>query len=633
MSNYFIDLSPGKPDSIKQIKDELKKYILVNDINGFFTFFKNIYSELKERNLDISYLFIAISSLISGKNVSEEEKKSIDLFIAHNRDDFNIILQSGIENGYYSNSIIEKLPSGFYQNNDGFIPIFKSVFNQYHNLNFDTHFSISNSFKKIMDFLYQNTGDDYFNELFAFVCENKSEPFIFEYLSFLPLEQFRDINFIRNNWESIKASGIVKKIDETENINELKDIICLEIYHIDYKKMMQMYYQYLVSNKNQQLNSQLHFFEEILLSKTKDDLLMVLNNANSMKNVLEETYIQVYNFLQKDMKESYERESKMPSQLMMQEYKGINVCDISSNSFNLVIHNISASLHHKPDLSDVGFWEKDDIRGSITISCSEISERYLGHLTRSNNEVYFGFGNLDGNNVFYSVDYDSQIPTDAQEYEDLHSGDGGKRVFNASSLPNNSFHEYNEVVVNRYLDQTRQRKLLPSYIVVFDDENNETNYDSINEDSIRFAKHFNIPILYINVKKLVKENINEIINSLHSSNNAMELLQNINSVFSFIGGIKFSDIVRAIDKIDWYDEILKSVDSIISSGNLSEVELIPLLMIVEKIPDYKRGITSTFNGGIMPETLISKFDDFSDSITDRINNYMGCGNNLHEEKV
>ena len=625
MNNYFIDLSPGKPDSFKQIKDELKKYILADDIKGFLIFFKNIYDELKSRNLNVSDLFTAIRSLIKGMNVSEEEKNSISLFIINNKDSFNIILQSVIKNGYCDYSILEKLPSGFYKNNDGFMSIFKTVFNQFYNENIDTNFSVNESFEKIMDYLYKSTGDNYFNELLTFVSENKSEPFIYEYISFLPLEQFKDISFIRDNWESIRANGIVKKIDESNNINELKDILCLEIYHVDY--------QYFVSNKSQQLDSQLHSFEEILLSKTKNDLLHVLNNANSMKSVLGETYIQVYNFLQKEMRESYERQSKMPSQLMMQEYNGINVCDISSNSFNLIIHNISASLHHKPDLSDITFWEKDEKNGSITISCSEITERYLGHLRRSNNDVYFGFSNLDGNNIFYSVGRDSNIDTFAREYEKLSSSDGGNRVFTASSLPNNSFYEYNEVVVNRYLDQTRQRKLLPNYIVVFDDVNSDTNYNSINEDSIRFAKHFNIPILYINIQKLVKNNVNEIIDSLHSSNSTMELLQNINSVFSFIGGIKFSSIVREIDKIDWYNEIIKSVDLIISNSNISDFELIPLLMIVERIPEYKSGITSTYSGGILPENLVNKFDDFSNSMKNKINNYIRNIKNIHDKRM
>ena len=633
MNKYFIDLSPEKPDSFKQIKDELKKYILADDIKGFLIFFKDIYNELKSRNLNVSNLFTAIRSLINGMNVSEEEKNSISLFIINNKDSFNIILQSEIKNGYCDYSILEKLPSGFYKNNDGFMSIFKTVFNQFYNCNIDTNFSVNESFEKIMDFLYKSTGDNYFNELLTFVSENKSEPFIYEYISFLPLEQFKDISFIRDNWESIRANGIVKKIDESNNINELKDILCLEIYHVDYKKMIQMYYQYFVSNKSQQLDSQLHFFEEILLSKTKNDLLHVLNNANSMKSVLGETYIQVYNFLQKEMRESYERQSKMPSQLMMQEYNGINVCDISSNSFNLIIHNISASLHHKPDLSDTTFWEKDEKNGSITISCSEITERYLGHLRRSNNDVYFGFSNLDGNNIFYSVGNDSNIDTFAREYEKLSSSDGGNRVFTASSLPNNSFYEYNEVVVNRYLDQTRQRKLLPNYIVVFDDVNSDTNYNSINEDSIRFAKHFNIPILYINIQKLVKNNVNEIIDSLHSSNSTMELLQNINSVFSFIGGIRFSSIVREIDKIDWYNEIIKSVDLIISNSNISDFELIPLLMILERIPEYKDGLTSTFSGGILPENIVNKFDDFSNSMKNKINNYIMNIDNIQDKRM
>jgi len=633
MNNYFIDLSPGKPDSIKQIKDELKKYILADDIKGFLIFFKNIYVELKSRNLNVSDLFTAIRSLIRGMNVSEEEKSSISLFIINNKDDFNIILQSMIKNGYCDYSILETLPSGFYKNNDGFMLIFKTVFNQFFNENIYTNFSVNESFEKIMDFLYKSTGDNYFNELLTFVSENKSEPFIYEYISFLPLEQFKDISFIRDNWESIRVNGILKKIEESNNINELKDILCLEIYHVHYKYMIQMYYQYFISNKSQQLDSQLYFFEEILLSKTKNDLLYVLNNANSMKSVLGETYIQVYNFLQKDMRESYERQSKMPSQLMMQEYNGINVCDISSNSFNLIIHNISASLHHKPDLSDITFWEKDEEDGSITISCSEITERYLGHLKRSNNEVFFGFSNLDGNNIFYSVDHDSNIDTFAREYEKLNSSDGGNRVFTASSLPNNSFYEYNEVVVNRYLDQTRQRKLLPNYIVVFDDVNSDTNYNSINEDSIRFAKHFNIPILYINIQKLVKNNVNKIIDSLRSSNSTMELLQNINSVFSFIGGIRFSSIVREIDKIDWYNEIINSVDLIISNSNISDFELIPLLMIVERIPEYKDGITSTFSGGILPENLVNKFDDFSNSIKNKINNYIMNIDNIQDKRM
>ena len=633
MDNYFIDLSPGKPHSIKQIKDELKKYMLANDIKGFLIFFKKIYDELKDRNLDVSYLFIAISSLITGMNVSEEEKNGISLFIINNKDDFNIILQSGIENKHYSYSILEKLPSGFYQNNDGFMTIFKIVLNQFYNLNIYTKFSVNKYFEKTIYFLCKNTGDNYYNELLDFVSENKNEPFIYEFLSSLTLEQFKDIDFIRHNWESIRHDGILKKISEINDIKEIKNVLCLEIYHIDYREMIQMYYQYFVSNKNEQISNQLKFFENIMMSNTKEDLLNVLNSVDTMKSTIEGTYIQVYNFLQKEMRESYEKKSKMPSPLVMQEYNGINVCDISSNCFNLIIHNISASLHHKPDLSDISFWEKDDKKGSITISCSEITEKYLGHLTRSNNEVYFGFSNLDGNNIFYSVDYDSQIPTDAREYEELHSGDGGKRVFTASSLPNNSFHEYNEVVVNRYLDQTRQRKLLPNYIVVFDDVNSDTNYNSINEDSIRFAKHFNIPILYINIKKLVKNNVNEIIDSLRSSNSTMELLQNINSVFSFIGGIKFSSIVREIDKIDWYNEIIKSVDLIISNSNISEFELIPLLMIFEKIPEYKSGITSTFSGGILPENLVNKFDDFSNSMKNKINNYIMNIENIQDKRM
>ena len=163
--------------------------------------------------------------------------------------------------------------------------------------------------------------------------------------------------------------------------------------------------------------------------------------------------------------------------------------------------------------------------------------------------------------------------------------------------------------------------MLPNYIVVFDDENDDKNFDSINEDSIRFAKHFNIPVLYINTRKIIDKNVREILLSIHSTCNEMELLKNINSVFSFIGGIKFSNKIQDIDKIDWYDEILQSVDSVLSNKDKSSRESIPLLMILGRLPLYKRGMASTFNGGMVPETLLSKFDDFSNSIKNKINNH------------
>ena len=619
MSSYFVDLSVGKHDRFIQIKKELKKCILDGNNKAFLILFKNIYNELNDNNLNVDDLFRAIGSLIRGMNVEEDEKKNINSFIINNKENFNIIIQNGIINGYFTSSIIEKMPGGFYQNNDGILSIFKSVIDNYHHNNVD--FSIDRSFDGLIEFLFTNTGNNYYKELFDFIKENKNEPFIYDYMSFLSLEQFMSIDYIRSNWENIKSDGFHKIINEVKDVDVLKNVLCLEIYHVRYEEMMDMYYQYFISNKNEEISNQLSIFEEIIISKSREDLLSVLNGYNKEEKSFNNVYNETFDFLQNEMRKSYEDSKIKLDSLKIEDYKGIRVCDISNSNFNLIIHNISASIHHKIDFSDTSFWEKDDNKGSITISCSNISEKYLGHLTRSNNEVYFGFDISDGNNVFYSVGYDSGVSTSVEEYDELNSSDGKNKVFSFLELANNSFYEYNEVVINRYLDRTKKKKVLPNYIVVFDDENDDKNFDSINEDSIRFAKHFNIPVLYINTRKIIDKNVREILLSIHSTCNEMELLKNINSVFSFIGGIKFSNKIQDVDKIDWYDEILQSVDSVLSNKDKSSRESIPLLMILGRLPLYKRGMASTFNGGMVPETLLSKFDDFSNSIKNKINNH------------
>jgi hypothetical protein len=56
-------------------------------------------------------------------------------------------------------------------------------------------------------------------------------------------------------------------------------------------------------------------------------------------------------------------------------------------------------------------------------------------------------------------------------------------------------------------------------------------------------------------------------------------------------------------------------------------------MIVERIPEYKDGITSTFSGGILPENLVNKFDDFSNSIKNKINNYIMNIDNIQDKRM
>lgn len=567
--------------------------ILNNNPDGFDEYFKIVYGI--NRNMVIGIF----------TRMADDELAKKFPYITLNT--FKFILIDN--NDYYS---FRNVPIALYNNNKKeYLDLFKVALNNCT----DTY-----TVKSLLNTIAQKTNDSYFLSI-AKLLADKSEEHIDAHNIFSSINDTYNLQEIYTNWNQYCNAYYQQSIYNINDVEKQKDILCKKLYNIGFEKMKNRYYQYIIANRTNEIDQNIVWFEKIIMSTTKGEIIQVYNETININNELKTTYEDIAKQIDIDSKKSISDVSKyqVPEELRVKTIGNIGIYDISETNFNLIIHNISAGLSFsnreisERSNTDFSTWGNPNVEGSITISTSEISNKFLGHLTRKKNnqpEVIFAFSNIPEEEVFFSGIYDIGLNTRTKNYSDLHPSDGLGQHFLANQLMTNCFHDYNEIAINRFTDKTKTKKRMPNYIVC---------YDEVNELSLKYAEYFNIPILFIDTKKCAYKNANEIKQKLENVNNPKDLLNNVNEYFSFICGLKYSNVVFEIaNSINWEEIIINSIMNVVANAksvdNMKKVLMI-ISYIEKNAPEYLSGIESKFNNAEADYSdIVNKFTNFSQKI-------------------
>ena len=594
----MIVLKDLSGDKLKSAIVENLLEVLNNNPDEFALYFKEVFTvDRHYANLALGFFY----SQVDDYNLLKKNPKV--LFEV-----FQFVIK--YQKDYYS--IIRRVPIEFYHTNkSNFLNLLKTALNNCKKIN---------DVENLLDYFYNQTGDDYFKKVYELI-KSKAEYGAAQNI-FAFIDDVSNLDEISNNWEKYMDDYYLKNINGY-NIENAKDVLCKKIYNISLEKMNNRYYQYIISNRNNDLDNRINFFEKILMAQNKDDLVQIYNASkeftDEQNKLLYNTFDDIGNIIDTDSKLSLSTASKFhpPEDSKVKTVNTVGIYDISELDFSLIIHNISAGLGNSEitdnTVVDLSAWSSLDSVGSITISTSEISNSFLGHVTRKNNnrpEVIFAFSDIPQQEIFFSGIYDLGIDTSVQNYDELSPTDGKGQHFLANQLMTNCFEDYNEVVINRFTDKTKTQKRLPSYIVC---------YDKINELSIKYAEHFNIPILFIDTKKCAYRNATIIKQKFDNMNDSDNLLDSVNGFFSFICGLKYDNVVyEVIDSVNWEETILNAIKNITNNIQTTS-DMKKLLMeinyIYDNIPHYLQGINSTTNNNEADYSNITdKFENFQKKI-------------------
>jgi hypothetical protein len=509
-------------------------------------------------------------------------------------------------------AMMKNVPIGLYQvNKKKFMDLVKSAINRCDKLYYA---------KDILDYFYQNTGDIYFRQIYELI--KSKEPHDLSQHIFALFDDISNLEEVSNNWERYSKVYFTKIINGND-IRKTKEVLCLKIYNCSFESMSKRYYQYIISNRTSELDNMILLFEKIVAAQTKDDLLQIYNDSELLseeqRKAIQGTFDDIGNQIDIDSKKGLSEVSsyRPPEETKIKTVNGVGVFDISETDFSLIIHNVSAGLGNSEITDaasvDLSIWESLETTGSITISSSEISNSFLGHVTRKQNnrtEVIFAFSDIPPDEILTSGIQDLGFNTGVEDYSKVSKTDGSGQCFLAEQLMTNCFADYNEIIINRFTDKSKVKKRLPNYIVC---------YDEINELSMRYAEHFHIPILFIDTKKCAYRNAAIIKQKLDNTVDPYSLLNNINGFFSFICGLKHNSVVFEIaDKIDWQETMLNAINNVIKHVK-SISDMRKLLMIIdyiyENVPKYFQGILkSTNNSNENYSAITDKFVNFQQKI-------------------
>ena len=296
--------------------------------------------------------------------------------------------------------------------------------------------------------------------------------------------------------------------------------------------------------KDEEILKNIECFKQIFDAKSikEIDTLIEKNNLNISKFEFQKL---LFEYMHKKLKESV----FIPPQKTSDEVEIIKAEDIDLTNFNMIVHVIkdrksdgspngdfSLELMENPKL-----WNGTEEIGSDFLCCSYISENRLatfgGFLSDG---VILGFSDIDGGYISKSEDFDafSNMSGKGDDFTEKE-----RSVSSLSCLPHqlNSnlryFPEifYNEITVGRTINN---KKIIPSYMIVKRNFGASENNSTLNENTKKWAKYFNIPIIEIDAIVILKKAKKDLIQNLEELNNNNISLENFEKVLKNIRTIE-----------------------------------------------------------------------------------------------
>ena len=300
------------------------------------------------------------------------------------------------------------------------------------------------------------------------------------------LEELRD-------YQKFVDIGIEKL--EAKNIRDLKHKILLKYFQINLGMADQFIHSYLSSDNNSSL------YQDMPEVKYLKDLLEKIANAADMKELEEidnslsnqnskATLKDIYKII-RNVKNNYGKEINS-SLLQVNNTNGI--IDATNVEFNLLVHVIGA-YGSVPTGDIYDSWNTKEKTSTQEICTSFISDNNMGIAPTGEHSVILGFNNLPDDFL--------EIMSCNDLYSKGFQAARQSRFLTPEELKNNTRHGHNEIVIRRRKGEYTEEKVEPSYIICF---------DNINEESKVASEKFGVPIIFIDREKVAERHYHEIMN-------------------------------------------------------------------------------------------------------------------------
>lgn len=372
--------------------------------------------------------------------------------------------------------------------------------------------------------------------------------------NYLNLKSIEDLY----NKDNILEQKILNSQKEN-NINDYKNYILLKHFNLSLEesKILCNKYTYKIEN----LNTKEYINTKNFLIDLKN--IVKSQNIDEINNILKYTKKELISYpnLQSKIQQMYAEEYN--SVLFDANNKpfvyedGVKIID-AGLEFNMILRGDGAYSSSLLETSNYKEQWNYKSKTSRSFSNSHISNNKLRNFSmQSNNEVIlYAFSNIDKNGIVENSIGDNatmirrEKSLDPRSLQDIEKGfknpvigdDCGQRFTSFKQIIDDSCCDvYTEITLERFkTTNNKEEKIEPSYIVYMK-YNDEYKNDLIYKKSIKAAKDFSIPLVIIDVEKVLKneyEKIEEKIKNLPNSftvTNIMDILQNYTNNYTIPG--------------------------------------------------------------------------------------------------
>lgn len=301
------------------------------------------------------------------------------------------------------------------------------------------------------------------------------------------LEELRDFqNFIDTHIN----------LKPTKSIEDYKNSILLKYFQIALFNAKNIVHSYFESKNGSSLYTDM---PEVQMLKSVLERVINANNIKDLDDIAKSlenqkskiSFKDVYQTLN-NVKQTYGE--KINSSLLNVS-KNNGIFDATNINFNLLVHVIGAYGYAPPgDIYDSWYTKENN---SSSICTSFISDDNMGLAPTNEHSVVLGFNNLPSN-FLELMSCDDLFSKGFTAYR-------ASKFLNPDELKDNTRHGHNEIVIRRSKGKYVEEKIDPSYIVCF---------DNINDESKVAAEKFGVPIIYIDREKVAERHHNEIVNMI-----------------------------------------------------------------------------------------------------------------------
>ena len=380
--------------------------------------------------------------------------------------------------------------------------------------------------------LHDLTNDDYLN--LSFILTSKKNE-----LNVKTLEQVRNIDNL-----------LMQKINYSKNIDEFKNYMLLKKINLSYSEVRLICQKYCYDLNHFHVKSltleNLIKLKKIILSTSFDEASQIIESLEMDKI----TYPDFQTMCQNLYEDEFNAVLFNPNDKKYTIYDGCKIID-AGLEFNMIVRANNALSDTNISLSPKDYWN-NNIRSSLSFSASLLSNNFFRNASFFGENAYIiGFSNIPKNCMAEccmgdnATIYNREYTLDIRSYDDEreiypHTGDFcGQQFRPLKEMIKHGSGEYQEVTLERFFyEDGGESRLQPSYVIYFkrnEDYESSTDFKKV----IEVAKSFDIPIVLIDLKKVVlneKDKIEKLLfdeitidNIINSFTNYINLINSFSS--------------------------------------------------------------------------------------------------------